>query len=383
MKTKIILIVIIVIVIGGLTVLVVWNFLKSPTSEEVIERMIQGMKNVKTFHCELEREENIKSKEKTKHTLTRTIFDSDISDIENIKLSGNFYAREEWTPDEIIYGWNNDFIVVDGLTFTKYNHYKDEEDDIKYPTHEYAMLGKYGDWVNTSGADYVIKIDDILELFEDRESYYVRKNLSDKKINDVKVYHYEIAFKELKKSFLIPGFLFGSKKESSEIIIDVYIGKKDNLLYGLNIYEEIIGSGNESSGFVKVDLVFSDYNKPLDIKIPENYKRLEDVLYKQTEKETSLTQKKDSIIRADLAYLRVSGEIYVNHNKSYLGFCKSDDINKSKDRISEYSKLVCNDSSGSWAVAAKLTSANNYFCVDSKGNAKEISNSIGDNTTCL
>lgn len=96
---------------------------------------------------------------------------------------------------------------------------------------------------------------------------------------------------------------------------------------------------------------------------------------------------KDATIKGNLAILITAGEVwYDKNNNSYDGFCASSVAAKSLNEISSADKY-CNEAVNdrSWAAcASEFVDDTIAFCVDSKGNQKEISNHDCDNniTNC-
>lgn len=98
---------------------------------------------------------------------------------------------------------------------------------------------------------------------------------------------------------------------------------------------------------------------------------------------------KDSNISGNLAVLVPAGEAYYNSNDdSYIGFCSSEVVNNSKaqmpenqggicyDSVSNPSGLCCSEADDQWVACVRgFTSADNAFCVDSRGYRREINSS--------
>lgn len=88
---------------------------------------------------------------------------------------------------------------------------------------------------------------------------------------------------------------------------------------------------------------------------------------------------KDATIKGKLVVLIPAGEIwYDKHNEDYAGFCNSNNSDALKavwgDIPSQNKK--CHDNDFSWAACAQLfVDSQKAYCVDNKGNSKEINNS--------
>ena len=107
---------------------------------------------------------------------------------------------------------------------------------------------------------------------------------------------------------------------------------------------------------------------------------------------TARNKAKDSAIKAELAGLRASAEMFATDNsESYAGFCANTGANGGA-RISTAitghgSAMTCNDTAAAWAACAQLVGASaDYHCVDSNGTSKQTtgtcSSGLGALTAC-
>ena len=95
---------------------------------------------------------------------------------------------------------------------------------------------------------------------------------------------------------------------------------------------------------------------------------------------TARNKAKDSAIKAELAGLRASAEMFAtDHSESYLGFCADAGANggaRIATAITGHgSAMDCQDSATAWAACAQLvgdTGVNGAQCVDSTGASKAI-----------
>ena len=98
---------------------------------------------------------------------------------------------------------------------------------------------------------------------------------------------------------------------------------------------------------------------------------------------TARNKAKDSAIKAELAGLRASAEMYATDNsESYSGLCADTGANGGvrigAAILSHGVTWQCEDAAGAWMACAPLaTAAANQHCVDSNGASKQI-----DGTTC-
>ena len=97
----------------------------------------------------------------------------------------------------------------------------------------------------------------------------------------------------------------------------------------------------------------------------------------------------DVSIKADIAGLRASAELYASDKDSYEGYCDSWDAERAKESISaNKSTLVCNANKNEYAACAQIMrngKLNSYFCSDSTGISKEIKGSCNQDwkfTSC-
>ncbi|MDO8486358.1 MAG: type II secretion system protein [Candidatus Staskawiczbacteria bacterium] len=97
-----------------------------------------------------------------------------------------------------------------------------------------------------------------------------------------------------------------------------------------------------------------------------------------------INKSKDATINGNLAILVTAGEIWYDKNdSSYAGFCGSDSVTKAFDQAqSDGADEYCNvkdPENTAWVACAKEFVDNlKAYCVDSKGNQKEINNSDCD-----
>jgi len=97
---------------------------------------------------------------------------------------------------------------------------------------------------------------------------------------------------------------------------------------------------------------------------------------------TARNKARDTAIKADLSGLRAAAELYASeNNESYSGFCASSDASRANTGISDNgSVMVCDDDAGDvWAACAQLRgNSDDYFCVDSDGNATQITGTCNE-----
>jgi len=142
-------------------------------------------------------------------------------------------------------------------------------------------------------------LEEISELFEEKEFLKIKEKFPDDKIENKKVYHFLVSlnveviedllpdlfdilskydeygvFSEINKEEFIKNFRESSGK-IEEMDFELWIGTKDYLLYRFKMEEEITTEGETAKVTVNCDL--SDFNQKMDIEIPENAKSLEEI----------------------------------------------------------------------------------------------------------
>lgn len=154
------------------------------------------------------------------------------------------------------------------------------------------------------------------ELFKGKEFWEIEEKLSDEKINGINNYHYLISLDKTELREIIPEvikismenslgseYLSELEKEKTleeasnsinefldkigDINFEVWIGKKDKLLYRLKAEKEIdiskfydeksLGQELEGSMNIKLELNFSDFNQEMNIEAPKEFKSINEV----------------------------------------------------------------------------------------------------------
>lgn len=162
---------------------------------------------------------------------------------------------------------------------------------------------------------------------------------------------------------------------------ELWIGKKDNLLYKTKGEKEIAASqfeeGAEGKAIIKFDLEFSKFNEPIKIEAPGKYKSLEEILgggetfmspFVESQQRAA-----EARIKADMSQLRVAAEIiYIDEGGSYANVsCQNEDMKLICDDIKNYTGIepIIYAFKNEYCAYVKLTSEDKYWCVDSQGYA--------------
>lgn len=143
------------------------------------------------------------------------------------------------------------------------------------------------------------------QLFKENKIYSVKKELPDEKIGEEKVYHYVVALDKEGLKRVIPEMLNVLEKYSAqtgaalispeeiakdideffkkvgELTADLWIGKKDGFLYKVKSEKEIdlskFDSTSKGTLTVKLEMEDSNFNLPVKIEAPTDFKTLEEI----------------------------------------------------------------------------------------------------------
>ena len=420
---KIVLGIIILAVIGGAVfgAYYLWNYF-GLSPDKVVEKMIDKMGDIKTFHS------NFKAKietigNQTSQTQITLDSDSDFTDSKNPKTSSNFDFQANGEKEKGNLALSGEFRSEKNVSYFKLNKISIspslefylmmlgiKKDSLigkwlKIDKNELEKLNGKTEQPKPSSKDVVEMNKEIGDLIK-REKVYTIKKMSDETINGKNAYHYVLILNKEKIKKMIPDFLDIVKKYSKNnldrlnmidakeveqsidkffekvngLSIDIWIGKKDYLLYKAKIDKEInasaIKEGATGKIIITLDLLLSNFDKPIKIEMPKNSLDLKDIqslLGSNPYLNEARNKAKDIAIKTGLSGLRSMAELYwMNNKESYKGFCASSRVANVKKEIAENGKyMICNDSSASWAACSSVYSkSERYWCVDSKGNMK-------------
>lgn len=293
------------------------------------------------------------------------------------------------------------------------------------------------------------------KMLEGKKFFIVKKELPDAEISGIKSYHYLMNLDKKELKSLIPEFviiyvdiikemmppdypltendIYQAKKQITESLnkafdefftkigdIDgeVWIGKKDYLLYKIKVGKEIDLSKLEeqkregilqpppsvqpaSKGTItfKVDMNFSNFDKPVIIEAPKESTDIIEIFMPiiQSSLEQARKRAKDARIMSDLYQARtVATIIYDDNFDSYENLCTESlkkfnraaptygtELGQIEDDIKSQQggtlDLVCLDSVTSYCIVASLVSGGRY-CVDSSA---IYTGEIQKNQTCV
>lgn len=377
---KVIACVIIPVVIGVGIVLAtrVWDPLWNPfrpSPEEVIGKMAMEMGGLKTVHSRTKI--GITGKEDAKEIFKISMDlagDSDNTDPENPKSAGEFYIALAFEGTQFSLAGENKNIgegvyikltTIPALPFLE-PFFEMMGIDLKQIKNQWIKLDMEEETQETKERQEEM-IQKFQSLLKDKKLYIVRKEFSDKEIRNQKVYHYLVAlnkeeirklmpelFEILWESYLGPQFqmmqpLLSPEEEPaepkeeirteflksvdeflekiSEITAETWIGKKDFYLYKIK-GEKIIDLAKfdptaKGKISIKFDMDFSDFDKPVKIEAPEEFKTLEEILGSMGEMISeslleSQSRARDARRQADLRQIQTATEIYYSEEWKYL-----------------------------------------------------------------
>ena len=255
--------------------------------------------------------------------------------------------------------------------------------------------------------------------------YSIDRELPDEKMGGKKVYHYLVRLDKnellnfIAKNLESKKEMFSKEGKSSvsqeelklfqeelksffeklgEIKGEVWIGKKDYLIYKIKFEKEGNYEGNKNS--FKFNLENSNYNQTVKIEAPKEYKDIGDVLIYFIEGilEKSFKEElkaKDATITTILTISSDIAKAIYSHENSYKNLCQNFSFNKQHPKYGRelkkieedikvlqggILKLSCFSSKDSYCVTADLVSQDKEkYCVDSSRTTKKI----GKNLNCI
>ncbi|MBP6905007.1 MAG: hypothetical protein KBB91_03055 [Candidatus Pacebacteria bacterium] len=162
---------------------------------------------------------------------------------------------------------------------------------------------------------------------------------------------------------------------------ELWIGKNDHLLYkalvGFDIETE-----DQKSVAVSIASIFSGWNTPVVVEIPQGVVTFEQLLGPLLG--ASREKGMDAQIKSSLSNLRAEAELYYDSSAggSYSGFCGSAVVQNTKSSIqTSTTTFTCKDSTTQWAATAPISDTS-YFCVDSTGFSGSVTK-LASTTSCI
>lgn len=274
-----------------------WNPFR-PEPEEIIEQMINNMKKIEQINSKARIEVKNLNQEKEQGLLIEVNNNSDTSNKDNMKLEGNFSLIFSSEGSQILVA--GDYKKADKKAFLKLTTVP------VLPTiSTFIDLSILKDqWIESPENQQESKEstkDKILNFLGENKIYSIKKELSDEEIDNKEAYHFLLGLnrlsrenlEELIKSISIPDDPYLNSlgdpgditdnllKNIDDLEVEVWIGKKDKLIYKIGLYKEIESQLKDQSEVklsISLEINFSNFNEPLNIKAPENTKTMEEIL---------------------------------------------------------------------------------------------------------
>jgi hypothetical protein len=417
LASKILIALIIIVVLAGAVFAIgqYWNpFSVSP--QTVINSMLNNMKNVKyystTAQAGIEATDNNTKLSQGKLALNANS-EIDATDVNNLKTDGNFAINlTSLGSASPIASFSVDTAVASGASYSKINDiiipaaysypgldisgikgkwFKIDQDSVKALSQAKSGQVVVLDILQANNSELVKKIQDLL-LAENIFTF--DKQLNDEVLNGQDTYHYSLTiskekFKDLVNTILtsetqgatnsfvpliqnmIASFTAGlSADQLGDTNIEMWIGKKDYLLYEAKI-DEVINPSNANTQFeIKFDMSNSNFNKSISVQAPANAQKIEDVF---------LPLLKVQKIKSDMQQIASSSALLFQTSKSYSSLCYkgllngylttygTDLVNLNNDIISQGAqKPLCLSGVGNYCVSTQLSDGS-YLCVGGTG----------------
>lgn len=307
-----------------------WNPFR-PLPDKVVAEAIEKMQEVKVYHSEWKLIERLKNKEEFSFSFDLQA-DTDNSDSQNPKSASDFnmvFAIEgmQFSAGAKMITWNKELYLklttIPALPLLEpyfsllgidLNQWKEQwimfDESFLEEVLGIAVSPEEKEEQEKEAEKMMEKLSNLLLT---RKFYSVKTVLPDEEVTGNLSYHYLIVlekeetrklasemfvvfvdyFKALETEPLFGQDLEQSKKEFekgfsevldkiSEISADVWIGKKDKLLYKFELEKEIdlqnIEESAEGKLFFQLEASFSKFNQSLNIEKPENFKSLKEML---------------------------------------------------------------------------------------------------------
>ncbi len=416
-----------------------WNPFR-PDPEKVINEMTKKMEGIKTFHSQMDFGINIKN-ESAADIAMKLEADSDRNDPNNLKSTGNMSMSFTMEGMQFSLGLETKIIGKDSYVkfttipalpmLTPYlqmmgiepDQFKNQWIKVDQTALSKLLGGAYPEELDKIQEEQQKKQEEMLtklkNLFENKKFYLIDKELPDEEVNGKGAYHYAVSLdkEEIKK--IIPEIMNiiwaetempalsqiqldelqkgidNFFEKAGELSGELWIGKRDNLLYrfkGEKVFDlskfEESAKGTIS---LKLDINLSKFNQLVNIEVPGQYKGLDEILgslmgqYGKYLGEAQ-TSAKDARIIADMGQLRVMAELIYEQNNSYKNLCSNFTLNENAPDLAPLKNdivetqgglpdIICYSAAKSYCVEADLASTDRgRWCIDAGGVSKEISN---------
>ena len=274
------------------------------------------------------------------------------------------------------------------------------------------------DMLNKSSESQKELQEKIKKMVEGKRFYLVKKEWPDEKIQDKMAYRYTLTLNKSELKSMIPDFVilyfdvmknilpegtiqagdeYQFKKQMTEelnkafdeffkkvgdIDGDVWIGKKDSLLYRAKIEKSVDLSKIDqyAKGKMNFDLEFnfSDFDKPVEIEAPANFKTLEQVLKPLLDQ--IIKEQSYRAVTNDMLAISSFANYFYSDDYRELS-CANEEIKSFCEEIEKHtgSKPTIRTSKTAYCayitIPAEISSVPDsvsYFCIDSKGAGDDV-----------
>ena len=308
-----------------------WNPFR-PSPETVIEKMTEKMGAVQTIHSNIDFETSIKNETAFDFKIN-TQADTDSTNPDNLKDERDFNLSFNVAGMQTSLGFKQKTIgqssyiklttvpaqvlgpVLQGLGIDinqlRNTWIKIDEDSLKnFLGPEFSQ--KIEEEQEKSKEKQVMMVEKLKKLVENKKLYLVKEELSDAKVGEIKTYHYIVALNKEEIKSIVPELLkiFGEEEGAQslagenlqklqgeidnffekigELSGEVWIGKRDKFLYRLsgdkNFDISQFAKGKKGAVIVKLNIDFSNFNQPIVIEPPPEFKSIEEIFKLPTSK---------------------------------------------------------------------------------------------------
>ncbi len=394
----IVILAIVLVVVGGLTSFAGYARVFSPVQDIVMDS-IKAIYEQKTIHTELSIKASYTDPSKKTQTAELNISgDVDKTDKESPKLSSiisfdgmNMNASAEVRLiKDVLYGRINTIpSIYSSLSTTTremigkwYNISKKEVEDVSKSYTNASTTNIVDKNKEYLSEEYINSLFNKYKLFKD----FKLKGLSSSNGGYVKRYSmvldkdalvdmYMDILKKNNKDFdpktesyykTTLGQMFGSVN-INPVLVD--IGMFDNLIKNVQINIDLLpDKDNKYQANINMNISYSNFNKPVDIQIPEGSISLKEIIDKSINE--SKIKGKASQMKSYVSNIRLAAEMYYDkNNSSYSGLCKTDNANVKgvfNAIKNNGGNITCFAKSDAYSVSSILNDGK-YYCVDSTG----------------
>ena len=293
---------VILIVLGVALLATAGYFQFQKTPERVIQKMFREMEEVKNCHYLADLKinsrvpptdilgEGLLEEAKEIKIALNLEGDLDISDLQNPQSS--FLFDFQITAEPLFLQ-----LAMEGREIKQDLYFKLK----KVPDLGFLDLSQFeGQWIKvgteTMGTQKLFddeKTKEFEELVKNKDFFTIKEVLKDEITNNQETYHYKFILNKTEiQNFIIEAASILQEKELSQeelkeldnlierldqIEGELWMGKKDYLLYKIKVFANFVEQGEESEGNFVFSLVLSEFNQPKNIEEPKDFKSIEEI----------------------------------------------------------------------------------------------------------